>query len=64
MSTMQTRFRVAWPQVGLAALLLVGVLVTAHGHAGASRVAFYAGLCVIVAGVLLGIVRMLTPGGK
>jgi hypothetical protein len=50
--------------VGLAALLLIGVLLITYGYAQASRVALYAGLFITTAGVLMGVVRMLTSGGR
>jgi len=50
--------------VALAALLLVGVVLTALGYSRADRILLYAGLFVVIAGVLLGITRMLSTGGR
>jgi len=64
MDTMHTRPRARWDQVALAALLLVGVVLTALGYSRADRILLYAGLFVVIAGVLLGITRMLSTGGR
>ena len=64
MRATHARLRATWDQVGLAALLLIGVLLITYGYAQASRVALYAGLFITIAGVLMGVVRMLTSGGR
>jgi hypothetical protein len=64
MHATHARSRVTWDQVGLAALLLCGVLLVAYGYLQPNKIALYAGLCVTTAGVLLGIVRMLAQSGE
>jgi hypothetical protein len=49
--------------VGLAILLLVGVLLVGYGFLQNSRVGLYAGVLVIVAGVLCGVVRIISRRG-
>ena len=50
-------------QLVLAAVLLAGVLVLAYGYFHPSRVAFHAGVFLTAAGVVAGIVRIITRGG-
>lgn len=54
--------RVTRSQLGLAAVLLVGVLTIAYGYFNPSRIAFYAGLFLTVAGVITGVVHIVTHG--
>ena len=55
--------RITRSQVGLAAVLLVGVLAIAYGFFHPSKIAFYAGLFLTVGGVITGVVRIVTHGG-
>jgi len=54
--------RVEGGSIGLAGVLLVGILVLAWGYALDSRLPFYAGLFTVLVGVLTGIRRMLAQG--
>jgi hypothetical protein len=47
----------------ISSVLLVGIIVLAAGHFTGSRIAFYAGLLVTLAGVLTGIQRLVIHGG-
>jgi hypothetical protein len=50
--------RVAAGSVVLATILLLGVVLLAAGHFTHHRVPFYAGLMVTLAGVLVGVLRL------
>jgi hypothetical protein len=50
-------------QVGLATLLLVGVLAIAYGYLHPNKIAFYAGLFLTLGGVITGVVRIVAGGG-
>jgi hypothetical protein len=47
----------------MATTLMLGVLILAYGVFSHSRVGLYAGLAVTAAGVLVGVVQMLTRRG-
>jgi hypothetical protein len=58
---MQSRVDRGWITVAL--VLLVGVVVLAAARISGNRVAFYAGMLVILIGVLTGIQRLIVRGG-
>jgi hypothetical protein len=49
--------------ITVAVVLLVGVVVLAAARVSGNRVAFYAGMLVILIGVLTGIQRIIVHGG-
>jgi hypothetical protein len=51
---------VAKSQLGIASVLLIGVLVTAYGYFHPSKIALYAGLFLTAGAVLIGVVRVVT----
>ncbi len=53
--------RVDRGSVIIATVLLIGIVVLAHGSLTGSRPTFWAGLFFTIAGVLIGVVRLLTP---
>jgi hypothetical protein len=55
--------RVAGSQIGLAAVLLAGVLAIAYGYYQPSKIAFYAGLFLTLGGVLMSVIHIVTHGG-
>ena len=52
--------RVATADLVLAAVLLVGVLILSYGYFYSSMTAFYAGLFIIIGGVIFGAIRIVT----
>jgi hypothetical protein len=54
--------RVTGSQIGLATLLLVGVLTLAYGFSHPSKIAFYAGLFLTLGGVITGAIGIVTHG--
>jgi hypothetical protein len=48
--------------VGIAAVLLMGVLVLAYGQFAGSRAAFWAGTLITLSGVLSGVLRIVVHG--
>ena len=54
--------RVSSGALGLAAVLLAGVLAIGYGYFHPSKVAFYAGLVVTAAGVIIGTIRLVVHG--
>jgi hypothetical protein len=54
--------RVDGGSIGLASVLLVGIVVLAWGYALNSRLPFYAGLFTVLVGVFTGIRRLLAGG--
>lgn len=50
--------------IGIASVLLLGVIALAGGYFTANRVAFYAGLLVTLAGVMLGILQLVVRGPR
>lgn len=54
--------RVEGGSIGLAGVLLVGILVLAWGYALDSRLPFYAGLFTVLVGVFTGIRRLVAAG--
>ncbi len=54
--------RVTRSQLGLAVVLLVGVLAIAYGYIHPSKIAFYAGLFLMVGGIITGLARSVTHG--
>lgn len=56
------RSRVGGSAVGIAAVLLLGVLVLAYGQFAGSRAAFWAGTLITLSGVLSGVLRIVVHG--
>lgn len=52
--------RVPLTDLVLALVLLVGVLLVGYGYFRPSTISFYSGLFTIVAGVIFGIIRIVT----
>ena len=52
--------RVAKNQIAIAAVLLIGVLVTAYGYFRPNKIALYAGLFLTAGAVITGVVRIVT----
>ena len=57
------RSRVDRGLITVALVLLVGIVVLAAARISGNRVAFYAGMLVILIGVLTGIQRLIVHGG-
>jgi len=55
--------RVTSGQLGLAVVLLIGVLAIVYGCYHPSKMAVYAGLLLTVGGVITGIIRTVARGG-
>ncbi len=58
-TTVGTR-RVTKGELGLASVLLAGVLVIAYGYFRPNGIAFYTGLLLTIGGVLTGVVHLVT----
>ena len=52
--------RVTKSQLGVAVVLLIGVLVTAYGYSHPSNVAFYCGLFLTAGGIITGVIQAVT----
>jgi len=58
------RSRVGGGTVGIAAVLLLGVLGLAYGQFAGSRAALWAGLLITLSGVLSGVLRIVVHGKR
>jgi hypothetical protein len=56
--------RVTRGRLGLAVVLLIGVLTIAYGYYRPSRVAEYAGLLLTLVGIIMGVVAIVIRGGE
>jgi hypothetical protein len=50
-------------QLGMAIVVLIGILVVAYGYFRQSKAGLYVGLLVTVAGVLYGVIQIVTRRG-
>lgn len=64
MRTTRTRSNVSWGQLGLATVLLLGVLVIAYGYFQQSKAGLYVGLVLTAAGVLNGVIQIVIRGHR
>ena len=58
----RTQSRVDKGMIGLASVLLLGIVVLAAGHFSGNRIAFYVGVLVTLMGVSIGIQRLIVQG--
>jgi hypothetical protein len=51
-------------EIGVAVVLLLGVLALAYGYFQQSKIGFYGGLVVTAAGVLISVLRIVMRGNR